>query len=197
MKPYTIVDAFEERVAEYAGAKYGVGVNSCTSAIMLSAKYRFMHRYHTRAYLPSRTYVGVPNAIIAAGGEVNFKDFQWSGWYQILPLGIIDSARRFRKGMYKDGTLYCISFHWGKHLKIGTGGMVLTDDEEAWKELKRLRHDGRTPTIHPKRDTIGFGWHVGMAPEDAAKGLMLMQYMPDYNEDIPWDDYPDCSRIFL
>lgn len=196
MKPYEIVSAFEQEVAEYAGARYGVGVNSCTSAIMLSAALRFAQGHSREAWLPCRTYVGVPQAIIAAGGECKFIDFPWSGQYDIVPLQIVDGARRFNRGMYEHDTLHCLSFHWGKHLKIGRGGMILTNNKAESDLLRKMRYDGRTPGVSPGDDTlIAPAWHVYMIPEDAARGLMLMAYMGDHNEDIPWDDYPDCSAI--
>jgi len=197
MSPYEIVEAFEAEVAEYAGARYGVAVNSCTSAIMLASSLRFCQGYTREAFLPSRTYVGVPQAIIAAGGRVVFIDFEWSGQYGIEPLRIVDGARRFRRGMYVGGTLHCLSFHWGKHLKVGRGGMILTDNESEANLLRKMRYDGRTPGVHPRDDSfIAPAWHVYMIPEDAARGLMLMDHMPDDNEDIPWDDYPDLSESF-
>ena len=196
MRPYEIVEAFEEEVARYAGARYGVAVNSCTSAIMLSASLRFSQGHSREAILPARTYVGVPQAIIVAGGRVSFVDYGWSGAYDIDPLGIVDSARRFRSGMYEHGTLHCLSFHWGKHLKVGRGGMILTDSAAEAFLLRKMRYDGRTPGVHPKDDAIiAPAWHVYMIPEDAARGLMLMAHMHDDNPDIPWDDYPDCSQI--
>ena len=196
MRPYEIVEALEDEVAGYAGARYGVAVNSCTSAIMLSASLRFSQGYSKGAILPARTYVGVPQAIIAAGGRVIFMESLWSGAYCIDPLAIVDSARRFRAGMYEHGTLYCLSFHWGKHLKIGRGGMILTDSSAEAELLRKIRYDGRTPGVHPKDDSfISPAWHVYMIPEDAARGLMLMAHMPEDNPDIPWDDYPDCSKI--
>lgn len=91
MKPYDIVDAFEKRVAEYTGAKYGVAVNSCTNALFLCCLYVKVKE----VVLPSHTYVGVAQSIINAGGKVKFKDFAWKGWYQLQPYPIIDSARRF------------------------------------------------------------------------------------------------------
>ena len=33
------VDRFEEIIAEYAGSKYAVAVDSCTNALFLSMKY--------------------------------------------------------------------------------------------------------------------------------------------------------------
>ena len=34
-----------------------------------------------------------------------------------------------------------------------------------------------------------------MLPEEAARGLMLMNYMPDDNPDLPWDEYPDLRKF--
>jgi len=192
MRPYEVVEAFESLVADYCGAEFGVAVNSCTSALMLSAALRYTQFNHKPvALLPERTYVGVPQAIASAGGSFAFADMPWVGAYGIDPLGIIDSARRFRRGMYEGG-LRCLSFHWGKHLKIGRGGMILTDDRNEALALRRMRYDGRTPGVHPKDDApfVTPAWHVYMIPEDAARGLMLMESMGDDNEDIPADDYP-------
>ena len=36
--PWDIVDAFEDKVAGYAGSKYAVAVDSCTNAMFLSIK---------------------------------------------------------------------------------------------------------------------------------------------------------------
>jgi hypothetical protein len=33
-----------------------------------------------------------------------------------------------------------------------------------------------------------------MHPDDAARGLMLMQNIPEYNEDLPMDNYADLSK---
>jgi len=195
MNPYDIVEEFERQVAEYAGANYGVAVNSCTSAIMLCAALRFGQGYIKRCHLPKYTYVGVPQAIIAAGGEVEFHDFHWSGGYWIDPIGVFDGARRFRREMYLGG-LHCLSFHWLKHLPVGRGGMILTDNYEEVKVLRKMRYDGRTPGVHPKDDTfLTPAWHVYMIPEDAARGLMLMGGVKDDYRDLDWDDYPDLSKV--
>ena len=193
MQPFDIVEAFEEKVAAYAGAPFGVAVNSCTSAIMLSAKLRFEQGYERVAHLPALTYVGVPQAILAAGGRCEFTAYDWSGGYWIHHLRIFDGARRFRMGMYAGG-LHCLSFHWGKHLPVGRGGMILTDSVDERNALRRMRYDGRTPGVPPKDDKFGFGWHVYMIPEDAARGLMLMTWAKDEYPDLPWDDYADLSK---
>jgi dTDP-4-amino-4,6-dideoxygalactose transaminase len=45
--------------------------------------------------------------------------------------------------MYEPGTLHTLSFHRRKHLAIGRGGMILTDDAEAAKWLRLARYDTR------------------------------------------------------
>ncbi len=37
--PFEIVEWFEESIAEYAGAPYGIATDSCTDAIFLACKY--------------------------------------------------------------------------------------------------------------------------------------------------------------
>jgi dTDP-4-amino-4,6-dideoxygalactose transaminase len=196
MQPYDIVDAFERSVADYAGAPYAVAVNSCTSAIMLAARRRFDQGYERLAHLPAHTYVGVPQAILAAGGRCEFTHYEWSGGYWIHRLSIYDGARRFRRGMY-DGGFHCLSFHWSKHLPVGRGGMILCGHEEDYRAFRKMRYDGRTPGVPPKEDTFSFGWHVYMIPEDAARGLMLMASVKDEYPDLPWDSYADLSGVKL
>ena len=147
------------------------------------------------AHLPAKTSVGVPQAILCAGGEVEFTAYHWDGGYWIHHLSIFDGARRFRTGMYEGG-MHCLSFHWGKHLPVGRGGMILTDDREERDALRKMRYDGRTPGVAPSVDTFTTpGWHVYMIPEDAARGLMLMQWVKPEYPDLPWDDYADLSKV--
>ena len=191
--PYDIVAAFEEAVAEYAGAKYGVAVNSCTSALMLACRYRFDQGYDRCVEIPRYTYVGVAQAIHAAGGWCEFRDENWSGGYWLDPISVFDGARRFLRGMYT-GVLHCLSFHMTKHLPIGRGGMILTDCIKERDSLRRMRYDGRMAGVAPKDDNFDFGWHVGMTPEEAARGLQLMTNVKDGYVDIPGDDYAYLSK---
>lgn len=196
MNPYDVVAELEKRVAEYGGSKYAVAVDSCSNALLISIAYRLGNNYGGLVNIPKYTYVGVAQAIINCGGKVQFRDEDWQGQYSLFGLDIIDSARRFRKDMYKghEDKLYCVSAHWGKILKIGRGGFILTNDKEAADMLKRMRFDGRTVGVAPKDDTFVRGYHCYMLPEEASRGLMLMSYMPDYNEDLPRDDYADLSK---
>ena len=38
-----------------------------------------------------------------------------------------------------------ISFQFRKHLSLGRGGVILTDDKDAALELKKMSYDGRHP----------------------------------------------------
>jgi dTDP-4-amino-4,6-dideoxygalactose transaminase len=195
MSPYDIVDEFEKRVAEYAGAPYGVAVNSCTNALMLSAIYRMMENFESTAILPKHTYVGVPYALINAGLYIKFVDMQWSGFYEIDPLKIVDSARRFTSGMYAPGSLWCLSFHETKLLPVGDGGMILTDSKKAYDALRQMRFDGRTPGKSVFEDEFTLpAHHCHMKPDVATRGLMLMAGVQEHNRDIP-GHYPDLSKI--
>jgi len=193
MQIYDVVTEFEKSVAEYAGAKYGVAVNSCSNAIMLSVKYLLINGSAKTFALPKHTYVGVPYAILNGGGLIHFTDIIWKGAYYI-GLEIIDSARRLQKNMYIPDTFYCLSTHETKHLPIGDGGMILTDDKRAYDALRQMRFDGRTPGLSVFDDDFTLpAFHCQLKPPSAVRGLMLMTGIKDYYEDLP-GEYPDLSK---
>ncbi len=194
MDPWQIVDEFEKVVADYAGAPYGVAVDSCTNALFLSLVLTRLQYSKRIVTLPCRTYVGVAHAVVNAGHTCEFDDFNWEGAYSLPGTTVVDSARRFRAGMYDCG-MHCLSFHWYKHLPIGRGGMILLDDGEDYDLLRRMRYDGRQGGVVPRED--GFdcpGFHMLMHPDDCARGLLLMANMPNYNEDLAMDNYADLSK---
>ena len=194
MIAFDVVRNFESTVAKYAGSKYAASVDSCSNAIFLSLLYRNIKGKEIT--IPSRTYPSVPCAIINAGGKVKFTDQTWKGIYTLDPVGVVDGAKRFTKNMYVKDTLHCLSFHSKKHLKIGRGGMVLTDDEDAYLWLKKARFDGRSECPLSEDDFQMIGWNFYMSPEQAARGLWLMGSMPDDNEDLQEvPDYPDLSKF--
>jgi len=192
MNPFEIVRKFEERVAAYTGAAYAVAVDSCTNALFLCCKYLKVNE----VIIPANTYVSVPCSIIHAGGQVKFKPYSevWRGAYQLEPYPIIDAAKRFTSGMYEPGNFMCLSFHGKKQLPIGKGGMILADEEEAVKWLKMARFDGRHEVPLNEDEFEMIGWNYYMTPEIAAKGLTLMLYYPEDNEDMPVAQYNDLSQ---
>lgn len=91
--------------------------------------------------------------------------------------------------------IVCVSFQAAKHLPIGRGGAILTDNPETAAWLRRARFDGRTPGDNAAPIQVP-GYHMYMPPPDAARGLWLLSWLPEHNEDLPNDDYPDLSLIF-
>jgi len=188
-KPFGVVDQFEKVIAKYAGSRYAVAVDCCTNALFLCLKY--INKPGIVVTIPSKTYISVLCSIIHAGYKVSLEKIEWSGLYQLKPFPIFDGATRFKKNMYNGG-YHCLSFHVKKHLKIGKGGMILTDDKKAYKWLKLARYNGREETSYGESDFSMIGWNFYMTNADAARGLWLFNSLPDDNPDI-LGKYPDLS----
>ena len=192
--PWDVVQIFENKVAEYAGSKYAVAVDSCTNAIFQCLKYLEATR---PVVVPKNTYISVPQTIIHAGCEVRFRDIEWQGLYKLDPYTIVDGATRFRKNMYIEDHYHCLSFHAKKILNIAKGGMVLTNDIEAVKWMKKARYEGRDINIPYAQDKITtMGWNMYMPPEQAAVGILKIDKLDDNNEDCGNSEkYHDLSLL--
>jgi dTDP-4-amino-4,6-dideoxygalactose transaminase len=195
--PYKVTYDFEEAVAEWAGSKYAVAVESCTAAIFLSLQYLKTFKPIGEVAIPKYTYPGVPCSIIQAGGKVKFIDKDWQGTYRLGSVPVIDGALRFKKGMYQGG-LHCLSFHVKKNLPIGRGGMILTDDIEARDWLRKARFDGRDPVPLKDDNFTQLGWNMYMEPSQAARGIQLFEMLK--HRDLPdliveEQGYPDLSKF--
>jgi dTDP-4-amino-4,6-dideoxygalactose transaminase len=177
---------FEEEIADYTGAPFAVSVDSGSNALFLCCKYLRV----AQVTIPKRTYISVPQSIIHAGGTVVFEDIDWQGTYQLKPYPVFDAAKRFTGRMYVQNAFMCLSFHVKKHLKIGKGGMILTDSADAAEWFKRARYEGRSEERYRIDNVDMLGWN--MTPVEAARGLMLMQGMPTHNPDLV-EDYPDLT----
>lgn len=193
MDAFKVVRDFEKELCNYTGSRYAVTVNSCTNALFLALMW--CGAKDKTIEIPKRTYVSVPQQIIHAGGRVSFRDEDWTGTYQLKPLPIYDSARRFTSGMYRGG-FECVSFHWTKILGVQQGGAILHDNEEADRWFRRARFDGRSENVPPSQDKFILGWHMYMSPEVAAEGLVRLSHLPKENKDLPNSDYPDLSQHF-
>lgn len=189
MNPYVVVEELEKRISEWAGAPYGVAVESGSAAIFLSLQW---HKYKYGSIgavtIPSRTYPSVPCSIIHAGGKVRFEDINWAGEYELWPLKIWDSALRFRRGMYHGG-MQCISGHIKKRLNVGRMGMIFLDDKDAYKWLKRARFDGRNPVPLQEDNLTQLGWNLYLSPPDAARAIQIFEVLRD--KDLPDLDVED------
>lgn len=180
--PWDVVDVFEKKLASYGGSKYAVAVDSCTDAMFLCLKYLNAKGI---VEVPKRTYVSVPCTINHAGCSVKFVNKEWSGAYRLDPFPVYDAATRMRKNMYVKDSYYCLSFHRRKHIPIGKGGMILTDNEDAYNWFKIARYEGRHMDRLYKDDYFEVvGWNMYLPPEQAAKGLYLFENIDEYNDDL-------------
>jgi|ETNmetMinimDraft_8_1059916.scaffolds.fasta_scaffold34365_2 dTDP-4-amino-4,6-dideoxygalactose transaminase len=205
--PRDVVGMFEKKVAEFSGSKYACSVDSCSNGLFLALKYV---NAEGTIIIPKRTYVSVPLQIIHASCNLKFEDREWSGVYQLKPYNIWDSATRWTKGMYVDftkeqrkvslphsdirirklehwkrnGAIQVVSFQIKKRIPIGRGGMILTDSKEAYDWFKCMSYDGRNlDKDYMEDDFKMIGYHMYMTPEDAARGIILMDTVPEENED--------------
>lgn len=190
--PRDIVEVFETKLALYSGSRYAVLTDSCSNALFLAMKLR---EVSGSVEIPAQTYVSLPMQIYHVGARPVFKDIEWSGIYQLGTTGIWDSAARFTKGMYVGGdALQCLSFQIKKRLPIGRGGAILTDSKEDYEKLKFMSYDGRNLRVQYSDSShiMSIGWHCYMTPEDAARGILLMDMLPEVNEDtMTFSHYPD------
>ena len=189
------VHQLEDLVSSFFGSKYGIAVDSCTHGIELCLRYVGIDEL----VVPKRTYLSPPQSVLQAGGKLVFEDFEWEGIYKLKPFPIYDAAKRLTSNMYIPGSMMCLSFHIKKHLKIGKGGMILLDNPDAAKWLKARRYEGRTDGIRYHEDMIDEeGWNMYMTPEQAARGLTLMQNYPEHMPDIPENPpYRDLTEFDL
>ena len=196
--PWDVVALFERKVAEFAGSKYAVAVDCCSHGLALALKYLNPDGHSQVVSIPKRTYVSVPMQIIHAGCTPYFRNEDWSGAYQLLPYPIYDAAVRWTEGMFTEqGGIQVVSFQLKKRIPIGRGGMVLTDKPHIAQWIRRAAYDGRTLTSPYPEDAISeIGWHYYMTPEDAARGLILMDNTARRNVDSACaSNYTDLSAL--
>lgn len=200
---YRVTEEFENEVSKYTGAKHAIAVDNASNALFLALTYEGIR--NKVISIPARTYPSVPCAIIQAGGRVNFEPVTGTtlkGAYQLKGSRTWDSALRFTHNMYLPGTFMCLSFTGPyKHLKLGKGGMILTDEYKAMHWFKRARFSGRRECSYHDDSFDMLGWNFYMMPEIAARGLLMMKQFYEVGSDAPKElpdielPYPDLSRF--
>lgn len=198
---YKITDEFEQKLAEYTGAKYAVTLDNASNAIFLALYYEnyVVGKVETDTItIPSRTYPSVPCEIIHAGLKVKFEKVEGktiTGAYQLKGSNVWDSALRFTSDMYIKDSHMCISFTGPyKHFKLSKGGAILTDNHEAYLWFKRARYSGRRECSYHDDYFDMIGWNFYMMPELAARGLLLMNQF--YNMDGTKKQNPDLTMPY-
>ena len=141
-----IVEIFEQRIANFVGAKYACGISSATNAIFLALLDK-----NTTITVPSVIPPVVCNAILTSGNKVDFNDnVDWVGDSYILhsfeDYKIVDSAQKIVKNQYKDECnpedLMIFSFYPTKPIGSYDGGMIVSDDKEKIDWFKLMCKNG-------------------------------------------------------
>lgn len=156
------VAEFEKEWAKYIGTKYCVAVNSGTSAL-LAALYTIQQLYDihcTRVRTHKVTFVATHNAITAVGFLPVFDDRErydvaipvhLMGYphYDFKAKYIIEDACQAHGSIWRGkklgsiGLMGCFSFYIAHNIQAGEMGAVVTDSEECYKTLKKIKAHGR------------------------------------------------------
>jgi dTDP-4-amino-4,6-dideoxygalactose transaminase len=196
-----VVQEFETRFAEYAGARHAVAVSSCTAALHLALEALGVRG--GQVILPALTFVSTGLAALHAGADVVFADvhddtlcLDWADvaarrtgrtravipvWYggTVPPapwLGgmtvVEDCAHAC--GSARAGTIgdaACWSFQAVKNLATGDGGMITTQDGDLAEKLRRLRWCGIDRSTWERESNAGYSWDYDV-PEAGWKAQM-------------------------
>lgn len=189
---FNTVTEFEQKIANFFGSPYAIAVDSCTHGLEICL------RYTKSKYInvPKRTYISVPFLAEKLNLELIWKDEKWVDFYYLND-NIIDAAVLWKKNSYIPNTFMSLSFQYQKHLSLGRGGMILTDNLNAATKLKKMSYDGRLPNIPWREQDIDcFGCHYYMTPETASLGILKLQ---DAIKTPPrkWSitDWPDLTKM--
>ena len=204
---YKVTEEFEEKLANYTGARYAVTLDNMSNGLFLSLYYENNIKNSIKdktVTCPSRTYPSVPCEIIHAGLKIKWKSIKektLTGAYNLEGSNVWDSALRFTADMYIPNSHMCVSFTGPyKHFKLSKGGAILTDNFKAYNWFKRARYSGRRECSYHEDNFDMLGWNFYMMPELAARGLLLMGQF--YNDDGTKKEqkdltlpYPDLSKF--
>lgn len=189
---FQAVTEFENKLAQFFGSPYAVATDCCTHGVELSLRY-------TKAQVievPKHTYLSIPFLAHKLNIELKWKDDNWRDYYYLTDT-VIDAAVLWKKDSYIPGTYMNISFQYQKHLSLGRGGVILTDNKIAAEELKKMSYDGRLPNIPWREQNISsVGYHYYMTPETAQLGLSKLENAIN-TQPRQWviEDWPDLTNM--
>ncbi len=167
------VKEFEEKWAEFTGAKYAVATNSCTAALDIAVRIVDLPTFRVSPF----TFVSSALCVLNAQKRVKFVDIDPETLctpkadIQVFYAGneagegiIYDMAHA--AGVKHRGLISCWSFHAVKNLPTGDGGMLTTNDEEVYKKAKALSWCGIDKSTFD-RSKDGYSWdynieHIGL-----------------------------------
>lgn len=140
------VQEFEEKFAEFVGAKYAVATSSCTASLDIAVRAIDLPKTVT---VSAFTFVSSALAPLNAGHKVKFVDIDPESYctpkadIQVMYAGnqsgegrIYDMAHS--GGVKHKGELSCWSFHAVKNLPTADGGMITMNDKDLYEKCKAL-----------------------------------------------------------
>lgn len=195
--PFDVILEFEHAISKFTGAPYCITTDCCTHAIEIS--FRLNYKKNLISF-PCRTYISVLQTMHKLKIPYHLLDVEWKDYYVFEGSNIWDCARYFKKNMYVENTIQCISFGRTKPLDIGRGGCILTDDENFYKSASKMRYDGRdifTFTPWETQKEFGIGYHYYLKPEDCTRGLNKLINQEFTNQTENLFKYPDCRSISI
>lgn len=189
---FNIITDFENKIAEFFGSPYAVSTDCCTHALELC----LIYTKTKKVSIPKHTYLSIPMTATKLNLDWEWKYEEWKDLYHIGNR-IYDAAVLWKRNSYIPGTFMCVSFQYKKHLSLGRGGIILTDNKSAYTDLMKMGYDGRHRNAPwAEQDVTSFGYHYYMTPETAQLGL---DKLPVAMDTIPkawdWRDYPDLSQF--
>ena len=190
---FNVVEKFEQEVAKFFGAPYAVAVDCCTHGLELCLRLNKTEKIT----VPAHTYISVPFLAKKLNIGFEWRDEDWVDYYYLGDSNIVDAAVLWEKNSYIPGTLMCVSFQFKKHLSLGRGGMILTDNKQASLDLKKMSYDGRIPDMPwRQQDITTVGYHYYMTPETAKLGLEKLPEAID-TKPVKWTlaDWPDLRNM--
>ena len=190
---FTHITKFENKIASFFGSPYAVAVDCCTHGLELCLRQQKVKHFT----VPKRTYISVPFLADKLNIQFDWREENWEDFYYLGGTNIIDAAVLWKQNSYISNTFMCVSFQYRKHLSLGRGGIILTDDKSAAIMLKKMSYDGRLPDIPwREQDIEPIGYHYYMTPETAQNGLNKID---EAINTIPkkWtvNDWPDLSNM--
>ena len=140
------VTEFEEKFADYVGAKHACGVNSATNAIFLALLDK-----NTTVTIPTMIPPVVANAILTSRNKLKFNDDRnWVGscytLHEFNDYKIIDSAQQCERDIFKKEAnpedLMIFSFYPTKPVGSIDGGMIVSNDKDKIDHFRKMVLNG-------------------------------------------------------
>jgi dTDP-4-amino-4,6-dideoxygalactose transaminase len=175
------------------GAKYAIGVTSCTAGIFLALKYArktirsgTIYAFQVYCDIPTLSTTRFIGAFIHAGAVYRFTDnTEWVGndyeLYSNPDITIVDSAQRFDPNQFKDyseNTIAIFSNYPTKPLGGNRGGFIVSNKPLDW--IRQAAYFGENFSINSWEGTPGFvGWQMYM---DSIQAYFVNESLDRYHD---------------